>query len=152
MSELRGACIIGQSGGPTAVINASALGVIRTALDTDCITRVLGAANGIQGVLEDRLYDMGQEDAGELELLRYTPSSALGSCRYKLADPSQDDTDYRRILEIFRKYDVRYFFYNGAAAAATKRKKRKSTQAQTREMTSVRWKSMPAMPATWSAR
>ena len=62
MSELRGACIIGQSGGPTAVINASALGVIRTALDTDCITRVLGAANGIQGVLEDRLYDMGQED------------------------------------------------------------------------------------------
>ena len=113
MSELRGACIIGQSGGPTAVINASALGVIRTALDTDCITRVLGAANGIQGVLEDRLYDMGQEDAGELELLRYTPSSALGSCRYKLAEPSQDDTDYRRILEIFRKYDVRYFFYNG---------------------------------------
>ena len=107
MSELRGACIIGQSGGPTAVINASALGVIRTALDTDCITRVLGAANGIQGVLEDRLYDMGQEDAGELELLRYTPSSALGSCRYKLADPSQDDTDYRRILESFRKYDVR---------------------------------------------
>lgn len=115
MSELRGACIIGQSGGPTAVINASALGVIRTALDTDCITRVLGAANGIQGVLEDRLYDMGQEDAGELELLRYTPSSALGSCRYKLADPSQDDTDYRRILEIFRKYDVRYFFYNGCS-------------------------------------
>ena len=56
---------------------------------------------------------MGQEDAGELELLRYTPSSALGSCRYKLAEPSQDDTDYRRILEIFRKYDVRYFFYNG---------------------------------------
>ncbi|KGF55915.1 hypothetical protein HMPREF9460_01519, partial [Flavonifractor plautii 1_3_50AFAA] len=49
MSELRGACIIGQSGGPTAVINASALGVIRTALDTDCITRVLGAANGIRG-------------------------------------------------------------------------------------------------------
>ena len=113
MSELRGACIIGQSGGPTAVINASALGVIRTALDTDCITRVLGAANGIQGVLEDRLYDMGQEDAGELELLRYTPSSALGSCRYKLADPDVDDTDYKRILEIFKKYDIRYFFYNG---------------------------------------
>ena len=113
MSELRGACIIGQSGGPTAVINASALGVIRTALDTPCITRVLGAANGIQGVLEDRLYDMGQEDPAELELLRNTPSSALGSCRYKLADPDTDDTDYCRILEIFQKYDVRYFFYNG---------------------------------------
>lgn len=113
MSELRGACIIGQSGGPTAVINASALGVIRTALDADCITRVLGAAYGIKGVLEDRLYDMGKEDPAELELLKYTPSSALGSCRYKLADPAVDDTDYKRILEIFQKYDVRYFFYNG---------------------------------------
>ena len=113
MSELRGACIIAQSGGPTAVINASALGVIRTALDSDCITRVLGAAYGIKGVLEDKLYDMGQEDPGELELLRSTPASVLGSCRYKLADPEGDDTDYRRILEIFQRYDVRYFFYNG---------------------------------------
>ena len=113
MNELKGACIIGQSGGPTAVINASALGVIRTALDKGSITRVLGAAHGIKGVLEDRLYDMGQEDAAELDLLKYTPSSELGSCRYKLADPDQDDTDYKRILEIFKKYDVRYFFYNG---------------------------------------
>ncbi len=113
MSELRGACIIGQSGGPTAVINASALGVIRTALDTDCITKVYGAANGIKGVLEDKLYVMDEEDPAELELLKYTPSSALGSCRYKLADPDKDDTDYQRILDIFRKYDVRYFFYNG---------------------------------------
>ena len=113
MRELKGACIVAQSGGPTAVINASALGVIRTALDTGCITRVLGAAYGIKGVLEDRLYDMGREDPAELELLRNTPASALGSCRYKLADPEEDDTDYRRILEIFRKYQVRYFFYNG---------------------------------------
>jgi len=56
---------------------------------------------------------MSQEDASELELLLYTPSSALGSCRYKIADPDVDDTDYKRILEIFKKYDVRYFFYNG---------------------------------------
>ena len=111
MSQLKGACIIGQSGGPTAVINASALGVIRTALDTDCITKVYGAAHGIKGVLDDKLYVM--EDAEELELLKYTPSSALGSCRYKLADPEKDDSDYQRILEIFKKYDVRYFFYNG---------------------------------------
>ena len=113
MSELRGACIIGQSGGPTSVINASAQGAIQAALKADCITRVLGAANGIVGVLNDRLYDMGQEDAAELDLLQNTPSSALGSCRYKLADPDKDDTDYKRILEIFKKYDVRYFFYNG---------------------------------------
>ncbi|MEG1917821.1 MAG: 6-phosphofructokinase [Oscillospiraceae bacterium] len=113
MNELKGACIIGQSGGPTAVINASAYGVIDTALKNPNITRVLGAAHGIRGVLDDRLYDMGQEDPAELELLKYTPSSALGSCRYKIADPDVDDTDYRRILEIFKKYDVRYFFYNG---------------------------------------
>ena len=110
---LSGACIIGQSGGPTSVINASAYGVIRTALDTGCITKVYGAAHGIKGVLEDKLYDMGYEDAYELSLLMNTPSSELGSCRYKMADPEADDTDYRRILEIFKKYDVRYFFYNG---------------------------------------
>jgi len=113
MSELRGACIIGQSGGPTAVINASAQGAIQAALKADCITRVLGAFHGIKGVLDDKLYDMGQEDPKELDLLQYTPSSALGSCRYKLADPDKDDTDYKRILEIFQKYEVRYFFYNG---------------------------------------
>jgi len=113
MNQLTGACIIGQSGGPTSVINASAQGVIQTALKTGCITRVLGAAHGIKGVLDDKLYDMSQEDAAELDLLKYTPSSALGSCRYKLADPDVDDTDYKRILEIFKKYNVRYFFYNG---------------------------------------
>ena len=110
---LKGACIFGQSGGPTAVINASAYGVLKTALESDAITNVYGAAHGIRGVLDDRLYDIRQEDPDELRLLLHTPSSELGSCRYKMADPEEDDTDYRRILEIFRKYDVRYFFYNG---------------------------------------
>jgi len=113
MNPLKGACIIGQSGGPTAVINASALGAIQSALQSEQVTRVLGAANGIEGVLKERLFDMAREDPGELELLKYTPASALGSCRYKMSAPSVDDTDYRRLLEIFRKYDVRYFFYNG---------------------------------------
>ena len=113
MNPLKGACIIGQSGGPTAVINASALGAIQSALQSEQVTRVLGAANGIEGVLKERLFDMAREDPGELELLKYPPASALGSCRYKMAAPSVDDTDYRRLLEIFRKYDVRYFFYNG---------------------------------------
>ncbi len=112
-STLVGACIFGQSGGPTAVINASAYGVIRTALDSDAITKVYGAAYGIQGVLKDELYDMGEEEDYELKLLLNTPSSELGSCRYKMADPEVDDSDYKRILEIFKKYDVRYFFYNG---------------------------------------
>ena len=110
---LIGACIFGQSGGPTAVINASAYGVIRTALDSDVITNVYGAAYGLKGVLNDELYDMAEEEDYELKLLLNTPSSELGSCRYKIADPEVDDTDYIRILEIFKKYDIRYFFYNG---------------------------------------
>ena len=113
MSQLKGACIIGQSGGPTSVINASAYGAIKTALESDCITKVLGARHGIKGVLDDDLIDMGKEDPKELEMMKFTPSSALGSCRYKLKDPDEDDTDYKRILEIFKKYNVRYFFYNG---------------------------------------
>ncbi|MBQ2323583.1 MAG: 6-phosphofructokinase, partial [Oscillospiraceae bacterium] len=111
MTELKGACVIGQSGGPTSVINASAYGVIRTALDSNVITKVYGAEHGIKGVLNDRLFDMGEEDPKELELLKYTPASALGSCRYKMKDPDVDDTDYQRILEVFRKHDIRYFFY-----------------------------------------
>lgn len=110
---LKGACIFGQSGGPTSVINASAYGVIRAALDAPEITHVYGAEHGIKGVLSDRLYVMDEEDEKELLLLVNTPSSELGSCRYKIADPDADDTDYKRILEIFKKYDVRYFFYNG---------------------------------------
>ena len=112
-NTLKGACIFGQSGGPTSVINASAYGVIKTALEADEITKVYGAAHGIKGVLDDKLYVMDEEDPAELRLLLNTPSSELGSCRYKIADPAVDDTDYKRILEIFKKYDVRYFFYNG---------------------------------------
>ena len=110
---LIGAAIVGQSGGPSSVINASAYGVIKTALEDENITKVYGAEHGIVGVLEDRLMIMDEEDPAELERLLYTPSSALGSCRYKIADPSDNDKDYKRILEIFEKYNVRYFFYIG---------------------------------------
>ena len=113
MSVLKGACIVGQSGGPTSVINASAQGVIETALANENITRVLAAENGILGILEDRIFDCGKEDPKEIALLSGTPSSALGSCRYKLKDSEVDYTYYKRILEIFKKYDIRYFFYNG---------------------------------------
>ena len=113
MSKLTGACIFGQSGGPTSVINASASGVIQEALKQDCITEVYGAAHGIRGILEENFYDMSKEDKYELDLLKTTPSSALGSVRYKLADADEDDTDYKRLLEVFKKYNIRYFFYNG---------------------------------------
>ena len=115
MSEktLIGSVIIGQSGGPSSVINCSAYGVIKTALENENITKVYGAHHGIKGVLNDELMIMDEEDPKELANMLHTPSSALGSCRYKIADPDVDDTDYKRILEIFKKYDVRYFFYNG---------------------------------------
>lgn len=113
MTQLKGACIFGQSGGPTSVINASAAGVFQEALKQECITAVYGAAHGIKGVLNEQFYDISKEDPYELELLKTTPSSALGSVRYKLKDPDEDDTDYKRILEVFKKYNIRYFFYNG---------------------------------------
>lgn len=114
MSKLTGNAIFGQSGGPTAVINASAAGVFTEALQqTGVIGKVYGAANGIVGILNENFFDIGKEDPAELELLKTTPSSALGSCRYKLASADVDETDYRRLLEVFKKYDIRYFFYNG---------------------------------------
>lgn len=113
METLKGALIFAQSGGPTSVINSSACGVFETALKQECITKVLGAHHGIKGVINDDLFDMGQEDPQEISLLKTTPSSALGSVRYKLSDPKTDDTDYRKILEVFKKHNVRYFLYNG---------------------------------------
>ena len=113
MKALVGAVLIGQSGGPTSVINASALGCIETALASTNVTKVYGAAHGIKGALNDNIYDLTLEDREELSLMRYTPSSVLGTCRYKLADFLADDTDYKRILDVFAKYNIRYFFYNG---------------------------------------
>lgn len=111
--NLKGACMFGQSGGPTSVINASAAGVFIEALSQKNITKVYGLAHGIRGLLDENFYDMGKEDQNELLLLKNTPSSNLGSVRYKLKDSSVDETDYKKILEVFKKYDVRYFFYNG---------------------------------------
>ncbi len=113
MTELKGACLIGQSGGPTAVINASAYGVIKTAMEQECITHVYAAQHGIRGVLEDDIIDMEKEDPEMLELMMSTPASLIRSCRYKLKPYTEDESDYKRILEIFKKYNIRYFFYNG---------------------------------------
>ena len=113
MKNLVGACVFAQSGGPTSVINSSAAGVFTEALNQENITAVYGAQHGIKGILDEKLYDIGKEDPKEIEMLKYTPSSALGSVRYKLKDYSVDPTDYNRILEVFKKYNIRYFFYNG---------------------------------------
>ena len=113
MNNLKGAAIIGQSGGPTSVINASAAGVFLEALKQPNITRVFGAAHGIRGILNEEFYDINKEDIKELELLKTTPSSSIGSVRYKLKDLKVDDSEYKKLLEVFKKYNIRYFFYNG---------------------------------------
>ncbi len=113
MKNLKGALMFGQSGGPTSVINASAAGVFLEALEQENITEIYGAEHGIRGILEEKFFDIRKEDKKELELLKNTPSSALGSVRYKLKSVDVDDTDYKRILEVFKKYNIRYFFYNG---------------------------------------
>ena len=110
---LKGACVVAQSGGPSAVINSSVCGAVETALKSESIEKVYGALNGIEGILDERLCDMSKEDEYEISLLKSTPASALGSCRLKLPKYTDDDSKYKRILEVFRKYNIRYFFYNG---------------------------------------
>lgn len=106
--------IVGQSGGPTAVINASLYGVVYEALNReDIFGNVYGMINGIEGFLHDQLMDMKPLDtSGELELIKTTPGSYLGSCRYKLPE-DLSDTVYPKLFEKFEKYNIGYFFYIG---------------------------------------
>ena len=106
--------IVGQSGGPTAVINASLYGVIYEALNReDVFGNVYGMINGIEGFLHDQLMDMKPLDvSGELELIKTTPGSYLGSCRYKLPE-DLNDAVYPELFKKFEKYNIGYFFYIG---------------------------------------
>lgn len=114
MSKLKGKCVIAQSGGPTAVINASACGAIQEALKyPEVFTGIYGAENGILGVLTERLFDLSRESSTTIEGLKATPAAALGSCRYKLKSFEADRTDYERIIEVFKAHDIRYFLYCG---------------------------------------
>lgn len=106
--------LVGQSGGPSVAINASLMGVLTEGISSAGVGKVYGARNGIAGVLADQIIDMGMlEDPNQQELLKATPAMALGSCRYKLADPDADDQDFKRIEAIFQKYEIGYFFYIG---------------------------------------
>ena len=114
MSLIKGRAIIAQSGGPTAVINSSACGVIQTVLaHPEVFTGIYGSLNGILGVLREELYDLARENPQDIENLKKTPSAALGSCRHKLKDLSKNKADYERIVEVFQAHDIRYFFYAG---------------------------------------
>ena len=103
-----------QSGGVTAVINASACGVIQTARQHPLqIGKVFAARNGILGVLSEDLIDTSFESEADIAALRHTPSSAFGSCRYKLGSLEKHREQYKRLIEVFSAHHIRYFFYNG---------------------------------------
>lgn len=108
-----------QSGGVTAVINASACGVIQTArAHGDRIGKVYAGRNGIIGALAEDLIDTSLESDADIAALRHTPSGAFGSCRYKLKSLEQDRRQYERLIEVFRAHDIGYFFYNGGGDSA----------------------------------
>lgn len=116
MNKLIGNAVVGQSGGPTAAINATLAGVIREAeKNRDAIKTLYGMRNGIEGLLAENLVDLFALFDSEKKLthLEHTPASALGSCRKKLPDAESDPDFYDRLVAIFKKYDIRYFFYIG---------------------------------------
>ena len=106
---------VGQSGGPTAAINASLLGVYRHASKYDEIENIYGSVNGIEGLIYDHLVDLRgiiREDE-DVELIRQTPSTVLGSCRHKLPEPEKDESVYLTITETLKKHNIGAFFYIG---------------------------------------
>ena len=108
-----------QSGGVTAVINASACGVIQTARQhTDKIANVYAGTNGIIGALTEELIDTSKESDATIAALRHTPSGAFGSCRYKLKGLDENRAEYERLIEVFKAHNIGYFFYNGGGDSA----------------------------------
>jgi len=108
-----------QSGGVTAVINASACGVIETArANKDKIGKVYAGANGIIGALMEELIDTSKETKKTIAGLRHTPSGAFGSCRYKLKGLEESRREYERLIEVFKAHNIGYFFYNGGGDSA----------------------------------
>ena len=108
-----------QSGGVTAVINASACGVIQAARkNTDRIANVYAGNNGIIGALTEDLIDTSKESDASIAALRHTPSAAFGSCRYKLKGLDENRAEYERLIEVFKAHDIGYFFYNGGGDSA----------------------------------
>ena len=113
--QLYGNAVVGQSGGPTAAINATLAGVIRGALEVEEIGTLYGMRNGVEGLLDERLIDLSAyfDSEYKLKTLENTPAAALGSCRKKLPKVGEDDALYEKLLSVFKKYDIRYFFYIG---------------------------------------
>jgi 6-phosphofructokinase 1 len=102
-----------QSGGVTAVINATACGVIESARKSKKLGKVLAGKNGIIGALKEELIDTSLESKRDIAALRHTPGGAFGSCRYKLESLSENKAEYQRLIDVFQAHDIGYFFYNG---------------------------------------
>jgi 6-phosphofructokinase 1 len=118
MGYIKGNAIVGQSGGPTAAINATLAGVIRGVKENvgeGAIKTLYGMRNGVQGLLEERLVGLNAffDCEEKIDMLEHTPAAALGSCRKKLPKLGEDDAVFEKLLAIFKKYDIRYFFYIG---------------------------------------
>ena len=116
MSELTGNLLVAQSGGPTAVINASVAGVIQEAGRHGCIEEIYGGLNGIFGILNETLVDLNEEKARSIEGLKHTPAAALGTCRYKVdfkKQPAKAAQDMDRLFAVFQAHNIRFFFYAG---------------------------------------
>ena len=128
MSRAQPALLYAQSGGVTAVINASAAAVIAAAQKKR--VRVLAAKNGILGVLREELFDVSKLNASDLKLLANTPGSAFGTCRYKLKSLEEDKVKYQRILDVLKAHHVRWFLYNGGNDSADTALKISSLAAQ----------------------
>lgn len=109
MSELEGNCLVCQSGGPTAVVNASLAGVIEEALNHECIEEIYGCLNGALGVLNEDFIDLASESQQTIRLLKSSPGAALGTCRFQF----KKEEDYERAIEVFKAHNIRYFFYIG---------------------------------------
>ena len=106
-----GNCLVAQSGGPTAVINATVAGVVKANQLNPYYDKVLGGLHGIEGILQEKFVDLTNMSDSENKILRQTPSSALGSCRYKLK--RENTEDFEKLFEIFKKYDIETLFYTG---------------------------------------
>ncbi|PIV36039.1 MAG: 6-phosphofructokinase [Lysobacterales bacterium CG02_land_8_20_14_3_00_62_12] len=113
-----GNLLYAQSGGVTAVINASAAGVIEAAQKSRKIGKVLAARNGIIGALREELIDTSLESAAAIKALRHTPGGAFGSCRYKLKSLEESREQYQRLIDVLRAHDIRWFLYNGGNDSA----------------------------------
>ena len=109
MAELVGNVLVGQSGGPTSVINASVAGIVAEALNHAAIEEIYGGLNGVLGILQEDLVDLASESQQQIRALRHTPGAALGTCRYKL----KKQQDFERVIEVFKAHNIRYFFYMG---------------------------------------